>query len=267
MRFWRAAIMASLDALDACSRGGILTCALGTCWERSWRIRILISWFAYSQAVEICAVSATVLKLTARCCLRRRAMASSARRLVISAFCCAALRSPSMLRTLWFTCCVMAHFLQYGDQGCKASYQLFALFSHAGVTSCLKQWHLRFFLTQPSLQHRHCSLVNGRSTEVEQFFCHLQGFQTEVVFHELVQLGYPRFCHCASSKAVIFALRSTIVRSRCLAASKIPASFASSQPTSASARSVCSWVRTSSTPSCPSASSSSRLLIRTARLV
>src|SRR5581483_3640274 len=138
--------MASFDAEDACSLGGILTWADGACWERSWMIRILMSSLAYNHAVEMRAVSATVLKFTGCCCLRSKAMASSARRLVISAFCRAALRSPSMLCTLWLACCVMAHLLQCRDQGCEASYQLFAFFSHADVATCLKPRHLRFFL-------------------------------------------------------------------------------------------------------------------------
>jgi hypothetical protein len=48
--------MASFGALEACSLGEIFTWALGICCARRWRIRILVSSFAYSQAVEMCAV-------------------------------------------------------------------------------------------------------------------------------------------------------------------------------------------------------------------
>src|SRR6266496_5113322 len=71
IRWRKAVIMASFEAEDACSLGGICTCPVGTCCNRRCMIRRLSTSLPYSQAVEIPAVSATVLKLTGRCSFKR----------------------------------------------------------------------------------------------------------------------------------------------------------------------------------------------------
>jgi len=97
-RFWSAVITASFEALDACSRGGIFTCATVACCARKCMIRCLMASFPYSQAVEMPAVSATLVKVMGRCSLMSSARAASACLCVISAFICAVVRRPSTLR-------------------------------------------------------------------------------------------------------------------------------------------------------------------------
>src|SRR6266478_4701713 len=167
-------MIASFDALDACCLGGIFTCALGICWERRWIIRVLRASFAYSQAVEICAVSATVLKLIGRRSFSSKAIASSARHRVSSAFCCAALRSPSMFRGFWLVFCVMIGLLHCSNECFQAGDELLALLTHANVAASFQNGNPRFFLMASSFEKGQRSRINSGSTQVQKFLGHFQ---------------------------------------------------------------------------------------------
>src|SRR6266487_3138001 len=101
------------------------------------------------------------------------------------------MRNPSMLCFVWF---VMRCTLQCGDQVRKTHNQLFALFPHANISSCLKLHCLNFFLMKSPFEYWQGPPVDSSSTQIKQFSRTDTPSQTQILATRLG--GGGSYCLC-----------------------------------------------------------------------